>query len=385
MKPSSVIELSESALRSNLRFLRRVIGPEPKFCSVVKGDAYGHRIDVYVPLAEKCGVRRFAVFSAEEAADVLAASAGSSSIMIMGTIANDDLGWAIENDVAFFVFDLSRLDAALRASKRIGKPARVHLEVETGLYRTGLEEQAFRVALRRAAAHPENVVVEGICTHFSGAESSANYFRIGEQQRAFEHHTGLLAEFGFDGIDRHVACSAAVFNYPDSTLDLVRVGIAQYGYWPSEETRLAFARGGARRPRGPSLTRVMRWKSRVMNLKSAPMGAFIGYGLAYQAMRRMRLASVPVGYAHGIPRAQSNVGHVLIRGCPCRIVGTVNMNMMTVDVTDVPGVKPGDEVVLLGHQGDREIEVGAFGERTHNLTYEVLVRLSSDIPREVIA
>ncbi|MCA9319219.1 MAG: alanine racemase [Planctomycetes bacterium] len=386
LRPTSWIELSETALRANLKFLRRVIGGPAVFCSVVKADAYGHRIANYIPLAEKCGVRDFAVFSAGEASKVLEARTRSSSIMIMGSIDDQDLGWAIENEIAFFVFDLARLDAAIRTAKKLGRRAQVHLEVETGLLRTGFSESGLKTALRHLAANPRWVEAVGLCTHFCGAESSASFYRITEQFEIFRRRAAQIAQAGHSDLKQHVACSAAIFNYPDSVLDLVRVGIAQYGYWPSEETRLSYLHRGARRQKASSLrlVRVLAWKCRVMSLKVAAPGAFIGYGLSYQAFRKMRLATVPVGYSHGFPRAQSNVGHVLIHGQRCRVVGTVNMNMLTVDVTDLDGVRPGDEVVLIGRQGDEEISVGAFGEQTHNLNYEVLVRISAHIPRVVV-
>jgi alanine racemase len=128
----------------------------------------------------------------------------------------------------------------------------------------------------------------------------------------------------------------------------------------------------------------MSWKSRVMGLTTAPSGSFVGYGLSFQALRKTRIANVPVGYGHGFPRAQSNLGRVLIDGRHCPVIGRVNMNSMNVDVTDVPNVKIGDEVVLIGRQGDSEISVGSFGERTHELNYEVLARLSAHIPRVVV-
>ncbi|HKK69660.1 MAG TPA: alanine racemase [Candidatus Krumholzibacteria bacterium] len=386
MKPSNWIELRESRVRSNLRFLRRVIGRGPKFCSVVKGNAYGHGIDVYVPMAERCGVRHFAVFSAREASEVLASSSTGSSIMIMGHLATEDVTWAIENDISFFVFDLGRLDTAIRAAKKIRRPARVHLEVETGLYRTGLTERSLQAAIRRARTHPQHVRIEGMCTHLSGAESSANYYRITEQLQTFRRRIDRLEDNDMIDVERHVACSAAVFNYPDAIYDRVRVGIAQYGYWPSEETRLFYLRTGMERAKSgrSKLARVLSWKSRIMSLTTVPPGAFVGYGLSHQTLHKTRIASVPVGYSHGLPRGQGNMGRVLVHGHPCPIVGTVSMNMMTVDVTDVPQARIGDEVVLIGEQDDGEISVGAFGERTYVLNYEVLARLSSHIPRIVV-
>lgn len=382
-RPETWIELSASALRANLRLLRRRIGPDARFTSVIKGNAYGHCIEHYVPLAERCGVRHFAVSSAAEAERALRVRTRGSGIAIMGHLDAADLRWAVEQGVEFFVFDLERLDAARRAAAKVGVPAHVHLELETGLYRTGLGRAALRGAAARLNGHPDLLRCEGLCTHFAGAESSSNYYRIRSQIETFQELSDLFRELGCGTPRRHAACSAVVFNYPECIYDMVRVGIAQYGYWPSQETRL-YDRLSNGRKRPPRLRRVMAWKSRVMTLKSVPAGKFVGYGSSYQAGRRMRLALVPAGYYHGVGRDQSNLGHVLIRGQRCRLVGVVNMNMLTADVTDAPEVRPGDEVVLIGNQGDHEITVGAFGERTNDLNYEVLVRLPDSIPRIVV-
>ena len=383
MQPASWIELDEGRLRNNLKFLRRALGKGPTFCSVVKGNAYGHGISEFVPMAERCGVRHFAVFSADEAFQALSARTKHSSVMIMGQLDVSDVMWAVENGVSFFVFDLSRLDVALRAARKIDAVAKVHLELETGLYRTGLTERSIRAALRRMANRPDVVSLEGICTHLSGAESSANYYRINEQLALFRRRADL---FGPD-VRRHVACSAAVFSYPEAVHDMVRVGIAQYGYWPSEETRMFYLRTGVERARRERsrLARVMKWKSRIMSLTTVPAGRFVGYGLGHQVLHKTKIATVPVGYSHGMPRAQSDSGRVLVHGRLCPIVGTVSMNSHTIDVTDVPDAKIGDEVVLIGEQEGGEISVGSFGEKTHVLNYEVLARLSTRIPRFVVS
>jgi len=385
LEHSCRIELSESALRHNLRFLRRHAGSRIRVVSVVKANAYGHGLATYVPLAERCGQRDFAVFNATEAAAVVAARAHpSTQVLVMGDIENQDLPWAIANGVAFYVFNLHRLDGAIRAARRLGKAARIHLELETGLHRTGLNGRSLKTALARILAAPDAIVVEGLCTHYAGAESIGNFFRIQRQIERFDQLTATVREAGVRYRVRHSACSAAALNYPETMMDMVRIGIAQYGYWPSQESRMEYLRRtGRRRPHSP-LRRILSWKSRVMDLKSVAAGEFVGYGNSYQTTRRQRLAAVPVGYYHGFARSLSNLGHVLIRGRRCAAVGVVNMNMLMADVTDVPDVRLGDEVVLIGNQGDQEITVGAFGEMLQDLNYEVLVRLPAEIPRVVV-
>lgn len=381
--PSSWIQISESALRHNLRILRKVIGKEVALCSVVKANAYGHGLETFVPLAERCGVRRFGVFSAEEAAIVLACRTAGSDIMIMGALENGDVAWAVEEGLSFFVFDLARLEAAEKAAARCGKPARVHLELETGMHRLGLSGRSLTAAARRIKRQPNRMRLEGVCTHFAGAESSANTHRIESQIRVFDERMEILRKESIEGYRRHLCCSAAAFCFPEARGEMVRFGIAQYGYWPSQETRLRY-QGASRTRRRDELRRVMSWHSRVMNLKIVPAGHFVGYGNSYLTVGKTRIAAVPVGYHHGIERNQSNLGHVLIHGKRCPIVGIINMNMMSVDVTHLPDIKIGDEVVIIGRQGDDVISVGAFGNRINDLNYETLARLDSNLKRVVV-
>lgn len=388
MNHSSTIELSESALRRNLRFLRALVGERTRFVSVVKGNAYGHGIRAFVPLAERCGVRDFAVANSSEAQAVVESRTTESRLMIMGYVGDDTLSWAIANDIAFFVFDLDRLTAATAAAGQLGRAARIHLELETGLHRTGLDEDALDAALDLIRRAPEKIVLEGVCTHFAGAECLANSFRIQAQRARFDDLCARVRTTGLDCGLRHAACSAAAINYPETMLDMVRIGIAQYGFWPNVETRMQYLVRhagdveGARRSN--PLRRVMRWSSHVMSVKEVGPGEFVGYGTSYVTTRRQRLAVVPVGYTHGFARSMSNTGHVLVRGRRAPVVGTVNMNATTVDVTDIPGVQRGDEVVLIGSQRHAQISVASFSDLVNHLNYEVLVRLPAEIPRVVV-
>ena len=180
----------------------------------------------------------------------------------------------------------------------------------------------------------------------------------------------------------HTACSAAAMRYPDTRMDLVRIGILQYGFFPSRELQveLNHKRGIPLDP----LRRIISWKSRVMDVKYVGAGEFVGYGTSYLANADMKIATIPVGYSHGYSRSLSNQGRVLIRGQRVVVVGTVNMNMISVDVTQVEGVEKGDEVVLIGQQGELEISVSSFSEFSDQVNYELLTRLPRDIPRKVV-
>ena len=383
VEPSSWIEISESALRNNIRVLRRILGKNVAFCSVVKANAYGHGLAEFVPMAERCGVRSFAVFSSEEAATLLDFRTAGSDIMIMGSLENGDVSWAVENGLSFWVFDLTRLKAAENAAARCGRPARIHLEVETGMHRLGLSARSLGAAARRIRRQPDRLVLEGVCTHLAGAESSANNHRITEQIRIYQERIEILRREKLDQYISHLSCSAAALNYTAARGDLVRFGIAQYGFWPSLETRMTFTAGKNRGKRA-ELRRVMSWRSRLINIKIVPAGKFVGYGNSYLTTGKTRIAAVPVGYHHGIERSQSNLGPVLVHGLRCPSVGISNMHLMSVDVTHVPEARVGDEVVLIGHQGDDEITLGEFGNRTNDLNYETLARLDANLKRIVV-
>jgi alanine racemase len=384
---TSVIEISRSALRNNIRFLSEMLGPNAGFSSVIKGNAYGHGIATFVPLAERCGVRHFSVFGADEALAAQRALCCDSEIMIMGAIDDDELAWAIEHGVSFYVFEMGRLESALATARAVGRPARIHLELETGLNRTGFRADEIERPAGLIRDNREQFALEGVCTHYAGAESEGNYLRIQRQIQTFHDLVGALARLGLRFRVRHTACSAAAFTYPETIMELARIGIAQYGYWSSRETQMRYflARKQTADERVPDpLRRVIKWKSRVMAVQPVPEGEFVGYGASRLTTKPGRLAAVPVGYFHGFSRAMSNLGHVLIRGRRAPVAGVVNMNMMMVDVSDIPGVEKGDQVVLIGKQRKAEITVGFFGDMTRDMTYEVLVRLPSEIPRVTV-
>ncbi len=380
---NSYIELSKGALKANIAFIREIIGSYCKFSSVVKGNAYGHSIDVFVPLAEECGLNHFSVYSAHEAYKVYKACSGKSTIMIMGTATEDDIEWAVTHNVEFFVFDMFRLKTAARLAEKHQNPACIHIEIETGLNRTGFEPGQLSEAIDFIEQHKALFRVKGICSHLAGAESIGNYHRIQKQIKLFRKTGKFIRKTGFKGIAGHLACSAAIINYPETILDLARVGIMQYGFWPSREVKVSWL---TKQPEMEDpLLRVITWKTRVAGLKEVKAGEFIGYGNAVLAEINMKVAIIPVGYSDGYSRALSNSGKVLIRGKRVDVIGFVNMNITMVDVTHVDHVSVNDEVVLIGSQGDMNITVSSFSELSSLLNYEMLSRLPQDIPRIVTA
>lgn len=386
MKPTflqpSVIELDKGALKNNIQFLRERSKETVKLSSVIKGNAYGHGISNFLPMAEECGMDHFAVFSANEARLAKQTKIREETdIMIMGMIRDEELEWAIENDIEFYLFDLQRLDSAISAAKKMGKKARVHIQIETGMNRTGFEESKWKHVFESIKNHPYELKPEGICTHYAGAESVANYYRVEKQDKQLKKAIKLANDILGELPRVHASSSAAYLSQSHMHYDMARIGIAQYGFWPSRETYMHNMKSLDLKQGEDPLKRVLAWKSEIMNLKWVDSGDFIGYGNVYLAGKKMKIATVPIGYTHGFGRNLTNAGYVLIKGTRAGVVGLVNMNMITINVTHIENAKKGDEVVLIGKQDGDEITVASFGEMTNNLNYEVLVRLPTTIPR----
>ncbi|NBB88308.1 MAG: alanine racemase [Bacteroidetes bacterium] len=379
---TSEILLSESNVRNNIEFIRSITGEDTLFTSVVKGNAYGHGIEVFVPIAQRCGVRHFSVFSINEAYRVKKVALPETTVMIMGMVENEALEWLIEEEIEFYVFETDRLEKAKAAAEKVGKPARIHLEIETGMNRTGMCLDLIPKVFDYLKKHHKHLSYAGLCTHYAGAESYANFYRIQNQIDTFKKIAAQGKEQKITPERYHTACSAALLSFPETKMDMARVGILQYGYWPSKETliRCLNKTGDTDDP----LKRAIKWRSKIMSLKNVPSGDFIGYGTSYLTETDMKIAAVPVGYGYGYTRSLSNQGRVLIHGQRMSVISIVNMNMILVDVTNLENVNKGDEVVLIGGQGDLTISVDSFGELSSQLNYELLTRLPQNTPRIVV-
>jgi len=379
---TSYLEISKSALIHNLGFLTNHIRKNVQISSVVKGNAYGHGIEVYIPLAESCGINHFSVFSADEAFRVQKSSTNKNTIMIMGLVEDEQLAWAIENEIEFYVFEFDRLEKAVELAKKLHKKACIHIEVETGMNRTGFSQKNIGKICQFISQNSTYITFKGLCTHYAGAESITNYYRIKKQQKSFQKSVQKFTDKKIIPYQLHTACSAAALRYPKSQMDMVRLGIVQYGFFPNKEIYIEYLT--KKKITEHPLKRLISWKSKVMDIKTVKAGEFVGYGTSYLANSNLKIATIPVGYSHGFSRDLSNQGRVLIHGQRVSIVGVVNMNMITVDVTKIEQVQKGDEVVLIGKQGDLEISVSSFSEFSDQVNYELLTRLPQNLPRFVV-
>ncbi len=380
----SVIEISKSQVRRNIEFIRSLLPSHTTFCSVVKGNAYGHGIEIYPSLAQAAGVECFAVAHAEEAYILFHHLPNKESrIIVMTAPPEDALHWLIEHDIEFYVDSSTRLNKIEAVAKKLNTSAKIHFELETGMYRTGITEAHLTKVSEYVASHPETLSLVGVCTHLAGAEKYSNTERISAQINLFHKLVKAICRKLKRIVPQHVACSSVLIACPEMMLDLARVGVMQYGFWPTSEIKGRYISQQERKIKDP-LRQVLTWKTYVHSIRSVPKHSYVGYGQSYLSTRPLKLAVIPVGYADGISRSLSNLGYVLIRGKRAPVVGIVNMNMCTVDITDIKGVKLHDEVVIIGSQGQERTVVTSFSDLVHALNYESLVRLSENIPRTVV-
>jgi alanine racemase len=381
MIENSQITLNENAVENNIAFLKKKLGGKVKISAVVKANAYGHGIEQIVPVFEKYGIDHYAVFYYSEAVRVFNSLSKPATIMVMGWLCEKSIGEAIEKGIEFFVFNIERLNSAIKYAKELNIKARIHLEAETGMNRSGLNIDELNKAIDIIKENREQIEISGFCTHLAGAESVSNHYRIKNQLRQYKK---MLATFEASDLYpkyKHVANSAAAFVYPKARMDLVRVGIMLYGFWSSTEVFIRYI--NHKNKKIDPLRRILGWHSQIMSVKEVKTGEFVGYGISYLAQTNIKTALVPVGYSFGYSRSLSNKGRVLIRGNRCGVIGVVNMNMIIVDISNVPDAEVGDEVVIIGKQNNLEIKVSAFSDNSDLLNYEILAHLSESIVRTV--
>lgn len=381
MGETSTIELSRSAYANNIRFLRSIINEKITLSCVLKGNAYGHGIEQVAQLAQENGITHFSVFSRYEAERLLQVVDENVSIMIMGDHCND-WEWIVKNRIDCFIYNQESLEAILRKGIELGIKPRIHIEFETGMNRTGFNTKELTPLMNQLIDNKDKFSLEGVCTHLAGAESITNYHRLQKQLRLFNHVIKKFEQNNLKPKYKHSACSAALMNYPKSTFNLVRVGILQYGFWPSKETFIKHVFNN--KFKEDPLKRVIGWKTRVLDCKSVKAGEFIGYGTSYLAERDTVVAVLPVGYSNGYSRSLSNTGRIIINGIRVGVVGTINMNMTLVDVTDLDEVSIGDTAILIGEENGHKITVSSFSELSNQLNYELLTRLPNSIERKII-
>ncbi len=377
MNELSWCEIDLDALRGNLRQLRALVGTGPLVAPAVKANAYGHGLDLCAEAFVEAGADWLGVNALFEARQ-LRERGIEVPIYVMGYVPPDDVDEALRLGCQLVVYDpeVARAASAAVAAGAPG-PAPLHLKLETGNNRQGLAEDDCLALAREVVADP-SLDLAGLTSHFADVEDTTDHTFATSQVLRFHGFCERLAREDIAPRLRHISNSAAAILWPEVHLELVRTGIACYGMWPSTEAYVAALMAGrARLELEPALA----WKTRVVQVRDVPAGEYVGYGRTYRTTHPTRLAILPVGYYDGYDRGLSNLAHVLVRGARAPVRGRVCMNITMVDVTHVPGAATGDEVVLLGPQGDERVTAEQMAGWAGSINYEITTRINERIPR----
>ncbi|HEY1763831.1 MAG TPA: alanine racemase [Opitutaceae bacterium] len=363
-------EIDLAALERNLRHIRASLPPHIRYVAVVKADAYGHGLQHVAARLMHAGADLFAVANIAEAAQLRELGPGWP-ILVLSPLLPEEDRYAVDYDLAVAVStaeEVARLDAA---GRKAGRPVAVHLKIDTGMGRLGVWHSE-ALGLARTILDSPHLKLAGVFTHFASPDDDPAFTE--EQRRRFLAALDAcgLADRSAEGLLVHADNSAGLETMPGrSPFNAVRVGLLQFGILPHPSSFLAQVRAEA----------VFSFKTRVGIVKALPAGTTISYGRTRMLSRDSRVAVLCAGYGDGIPRAVSNRASVLIHGARCPVLGRVTMDQTVVDVTDVPEVSSGDEVVLIGRQGVAEITIGEFSRWAETIPWETLCSVTKRVPR----
>jgi len=359
-------EIDLDVIEANAAALRRRLTPGAALMAVVKANAYGHGIAGIASAMVRGGATAFGVACVEEGIELRTAGI-DLPVLILGFVPVTEAPRAVRLDLTIAVASREMAEALDAAGRATGRPAQVHIKIDTGMSRFGVQVGA-AVDFVRAIAPLPGIVVRGIFTHLATADEPGSPLARAQLAR-FDALCRELASIGLLPGIRHACNSAGAIVYPDAQLDLVRSGVLLYGIAPGPDVAAHFVR--------PALS----LRARIARISTIAPGACVGYGCTFRPTRLTQLALVPIGYADGLSRALSNHGRVIVRGVRAPIVGTISMDQCTVDVTDIPGAHEGDIVTLIGTDEEEEITAEDVATWRNTIPYEVLTGLPIRLPR----
>lgn len=364
-------EVDLNAIKYNITNIRKRVNAK-ELIAVVKADAYGHgALDVCKVLLEN-GATKLAVAVITEAMELRHGNI-NEPIMILGYTPLEFAGDLINYDIEQTIFDLEYAKKLSEIAINLGKKAKIHIALDTGMGRIGFltDNNSFNEVLEICALQGLEVV--GIFTHFSTADEN-NKAYSNEQFEKFTNFNEKLIEKGINIPLKHISNSGAIIDMPNTYLDGVRAGIVLYGYYPSEEVE----------KQNLDLKKAITIKTQVAHVKALDEGQYISYGRKFKTERKSIIATLPIGYADGYSRALTGKAKVIINGKFAPVVGTICMDQCMIDVTDVGDVHVGDEVIVLGQDGDLKFDADDIAKATNTINYEILCMIKQRIPRVYI-
>lgn len=359
-------EIDLRKLQHNIIEIKKLLSPGTKFMAIVKADAYGHGAVEVAKAAEKAKVDYFGVASLGEALELRSASI-KSPILILSETPHAHVERLIDADITQTVYTLEMAQLLSDTAKQKAKLAKLHVKIDTGMGRVGVWPSNAVPLIKKIAALP-NLVIEGLYTHFSKADDASSNFTM----KQFDKFATVLNTMRTEGVTIpivHAANSAATLNFPKTHLDMVRIGICIYGLGPFEKGSL-----------GIELEPVLTFRTKVLYIKEVPARTPISYGATYHTKSKTRIATLPVGYADGLPRSLSNQGSVILRSKRYPIVGTITMDMTMVNV-GYDKIEIGDDAIMIGRQRGEIISATEIGRLAGMINYEVLCGIGKRVPR----
>jgi alanine racemase len=367
------IEIDRKAIRQNFSVLRSIIRKKTKLMAVIKSNAYGHSLIDFAKEMEKLGADFIGVDSIVEGL-ALREEGINSPILVLGYTLPEMVRLAAENNISLAVSAFESLLHIIANQKKFKRPLNIHIKIDTGMHRQGFLEKDRQKVLKILCEHRNDAFnVEGLFTHFASAKNPAFPEDTQKQIRNFKLWVNDFKQKSFKPIV-HAAATAGAMLFPNSHLDMVRIGIGLYGLWPSREVKAAVENK-------ISLLPVLVWKSLIAEIKKQPKGSRIGYDLTESISQKSTIAVVPVGYWHGYPRSLSSLGKLLIGGKECKVLGRISMDMICVDISEVKNPRVGDEVILIGNDSDSPCSMEGISEILDLSWYETVTRLNPLIKR----
>lgn len=371
------VEISRDNLLHNVQVLSEAAGGLHRFCAVVKGDAYGHGLTTIVPLLRDAGVMKYAVYHPEEALKVRTIVGESALVMLLGFAEQRVIPDMVKANVQCLLLNKSRLQV-MHDAIPVGQQLCIHVKVNTGMNRFGLQLGGLDDFRQELKKYPR-LRLTGAATHYANAWSLEDRtYADGQYQRFLQAQEKLsTTDSPLDYL--HMCNTSGMLNHPDSIYSFARVGIGLYGYYPSQGMKTRFDADLQLRP-------VLSFKTRIVSLREIDEGAYAGYDIAFRATRPTTIALAPAGYSDGFPFAHSDKGaFVLVNGQRAALIGRVNMNAIFFDVTDIPGLRIGDEVTILGKDGSDQVSVWDWMSWGTPHLYESLTKIRSGLARIVVA
>jgi alanine racemase len=363
-------EVDLGALRENLAWLRYRVGPAVKIITVVKADAYGHGLKQIAALLMQSGTDLFGVANLTEAQAVRSVGKGWP-ILMLGACLPHEVEGAVRDEVMPTISSLAEAKRFSTAAARFNKITRLHVKIDTGMGRLGVAPSQASDLIRRIEELPA-VIIHGLCTHYSSVEDDADFSR--RQGESFSGLLGQLRQTGKQFELVHASNSGALLLEPDTVFNAIRPGLLVYGVVPRGQRRIVAALQDNLRP-------ALTWKCCISLIKDIPKGTPLSYGHTFVAPRKMRVATITAGYGDGYLRSGSNRARVLVGGKYCAVLGRITMDQMMVDVSRVPEARSGDEVVLIGRQGNGTVTANQVAEWCGTVPCEVLTNITYRVPR----